>query len=626
MPEYTVKVGDREYDVDAPNESTAWKWANKTHEGFLGRVEKNKEQWAKEVDPTAGMGALEKGAANLGAGFADVQQAAQQMTGIGGTPSNEDVLAKRARDKPLAESTVTGLSPKIQTSFGEADLLPSAGSTLQVAGQVAPSLAIPASRVAGLPRALNAMVGGPVRAGMTGGAAAGATMPTAEGESRTLNTVAGGAGGAAIPSVLGATRGIAARASPQRRAGRVLTRALGDQGIADAERAVAAPVRQAGRSGQIPESAAARSGSTELGVLESELGRDAATRDLWAQFIREQNAQRYGSVRNATREADMLQGRDAARTTTTQPMREQALQRAGQDPWMASSVGQHVRDLVAGPTGTNPSVQRVADYVQRQLGPESRAPITPERLYEVRKVLADNLSGPHRIGDEMSSAVKGAERETLGMMHAIDAALDQASGGRWTPYLRTHERASRPVGASRAAQDVRRAFEGEAVPELGGAPEVTQTRLGKAMERERANRFDPDQPTLSPSATEELGAVRENIVRANEVQKARKMAGSAGGGSQTSTDIDAALKMLAGRSGIPGIGGIIDAVTQRASDATKIELTRLLQNPQAAIAAMRQAQQRGLPLSDAQQLLLQSTGRTVGIALPSAMQARQGGQ
>ena len=76
-------------------------------------------------------------------------------------------------------------------------------------------------------------------------------------------------------------------------------------------------------------------------------------------------------------------------------------------------AAQAAERVAVGPSSANPAVQRVADYVRSQLGADAKIPITPERLYEVRKVLADKLDGPHIIGDKLSAATKGAQRETM---------------------------------------------------------------------------------------------------------------------------------------------------------------------------------------------------------------------
>jgi hypothetical protein len=249
----------------------------------------------------------------------------------------------------------------------------------------------------------------------------------------------------------------------------------------------------------------------------------------------------------------------------------------------------------------------VADYVRGQIGADAKTAITPERLYEVRKVLADKLNGPHVIGDELSAATKGAQRETMALINGIDQALDRASGGKWQQYLNRYQDKSRPVNASRAARDARAVFAEPGIPDVGGAPEVTLNRLRTAQQAGQSG-FDPRVTDFSPKAQRTLQAIEDQYVRAQEPAKVRKLVGSQGGGSQTSTDIEAALRSLT-----TGHGGAISKVVEfftRGSDvAMRTELSRLLQNPREAAAAIRAAAQAGRALSPAQQSLLEAASR-----------------
>jgi hypothetical protein len=296
-------------------------------------------------------------------------------------------------------------------------------------------------------------------------------------------------------------------------------------------------------------------------------------------------------------------------------MRERALADAYQTIDY-SPVERAMRSIQGGPMSANPAAMRLASYIEETLGPG----ITPAKLYEARKVINDRLSGPHVIGDEMSAAVKGAEREALMMRDAIDEAINGASGGQWGRYLETYGRASRPVEAARGAQAAREVFSAEGVPELGGVPEVTQTRLTRALAAARGRGNFPRQ--LSAPGEETMSALSDQIGRANEVQKARKLAGTAGGGSQTSTDLalDTALHSLSGT--IPGVRPVVEFLSQRGDRALKAEVVRLLQDPQAAAQAIRAAAASGRELSQAETLVLRALGGA-GAGAPAALQAQQ---
>lgn len=584
------------------------------------RIAADIEKSQRESDPTKGIGTGEKILANIGAGYDTAWQGLKQLLpGVKGM-NDEQLRDKRALDKRLAENTQTGIG---------ADWMPTAGSALQFAGEVAPSLVIPAGAATGtaarvLPRALQATVSTPIRAGATGGAVSGALMPTTSEESRTLNTAIGAGAGALLPAALAAGRGVHRMASAERRAGEQLHRAGGDLNELEAaykarqaERGAMAPSVRA-----VPETLSEATGSVPFARMESQLGRFEGTQDDLAAFMREQNQARYNAAMGATREADQLAGRDAIRTATTDPMREQALQRAAQDDWFHVPVAQAATNMLAGPTGANPAVRRVANYVLSNMDQRADTAITPERLYEVRKVLTNNLEGPALIGDEMNAAVRGAQRQTRALIDAIDTALDASSGGQWRPYLQTFQRTSRDVDQARAAQEVRRVLTREGQPLIGEVPELSRTRLTRAIEASRGGQRDfPLQ--MSPSAQGTLDDLTRQIQRAEEPTRTRKLTGTRGGGSQTSTDIDSVLRQLATRSGVPLLSQAMEAAGSAISDATKRELAGLLMDPPRAMAAIREAQRLNRPLTEAQQLLLGKTATVTGGALPRAMQSQQ---
>jgi len=567
-------------------------------------------------------GAFERGLANLGAGYDAAWQGLKQIVpGMKG-PSDAELTAKRTRDAALADATDTHVG---------ADWLPTFGKTLQFAGEAAPSLAVPGVGTAGnlavkgaravLPRASEAALAlaRGVGTGAAGGAAAGALQPVTEEESRPLNMILGAAGGAVLPAAgaawSAAKQGVGrlTRAGGIERAPSVLRESLG----ADAD-TVASTALQRERARQfqpasvraIPESLAEATGSTNAARLESAARRGPAA-DTWDDFVREQNASRFDAFADATREAPSIDRRVASRDRATGPLRERALGEAGQDPWFAAPASAAAERVAASPASVNPAVQHVTNYVRSQLGAEAKTAITPARLYEVRKVLADKLNGPHVIGDDLSAATKGAQRETMALIAGIDDALNEASSGKWSQYLERYQEKSRPVNASRAARDARAVFEQPGIPEVGGAPEMTLNRLRAARKAGDSN-FDPRATDFSPRAERTLQALEDQYVRAQEPVKVRKLVGTQGGGPQTSTDL--ALGLLTKRGNIPVISAAVERLTRGSDVAMQTEVSRLLQNPREAANAIRVAQQRGQPMTPAQQLLLEALARSTGAA------------
>jgi hypothetical protein len=635
MPEYTITIEGKEYDVDAPNDRVAYKWAKSTHDkaakAFKAKVAADEAEWRAKLDPTAGMSALDKARANLGAGFASFGQGAQQLlskVGIMAPVSDEEIREKRARDEALAKSTETGLGGKY---------VPSIGTALQFAGEVAPTLAIPAGAFAQGARALPlvgrlaAGAGAPIIDAAIAGGLSGALRPTTEDESKLLNTAIGAASGAVLPAATAAYRGIRGgltAAGGMERAPHLLKRALGDK---TAETVAATEARLAERAGQssagraIPESLAEASGNIRAAQLESALGKDPATNEAWAIFKRAQNVARHEAVQKATREAEQEAGRKAVRAAVTDPMREAALAAARREPWFHEPVVEAAQAILKGEGGASSATRRMVNEVMQNIDERATSAITPERLYRVRKELVDRLHAPQAF-DDLSAAVKASQVETRQMIKAIDDALNQASGGRYGGYMQEFARQSRDVDAAKAAQKVREVFGREGIPEIGGAPEVTTGRLGRAIEASRGSPSRDYPLALSPSAREGLAEVAGNLKRANEVQASRKMAGIGGaGGSQTSTDLalDSLLSHLGAVQEKGPIGAVVKAFKRKADDAAKEELTRLLQNPEAALQALRALQQAGRPLSPAQELALQLLPRAIGTSSANVLTTEQ---
>jgi len=598
---------------------------------FKAKVEAQQEQDRATYDPIKDMGPVGKTLANLGAGFANFGQGAQQLAskvGLAEPVPDEDVREKRAIDQRLADATQLGIGP---------DWAPSAGKALQFAGEVAPTLAIPGGALARagsigskvLPRALMATAGRRAAlGGAIGGGASGALMPTTEDESRLINTGVGAVTGAVLPLAVSAARGARANWGPGRRAAQQLSTELGPEAEAIPQQVAAREAQRAGTTQAaqaIPESLAETTGSATAGGLEAASAKEMNPE--WTAFKRAQNVARHEAVQQATQEAPLTAQRMTARDLAADPMREAAMGAARQGASYEAPVLKAAQDMLTSSEAVNPSVRRVADYVLSAMDERAPTKLTPEGLYTVRKVLKDRLQGPHVMGDELSAAVKGADVQTLKLIAAIDQSLDQASGGRWGRYLSTYGRASRPVDASQAAQALRDVFQKEGVAELGGVPEVTATRLGQALRAsEGGSRHFPLE--LSPPARQGVEDVLEHVTRANEVQKARKLAGTAGGGSQTSMDLsDLAHRALSPLGGIyvRAVRAALDFVSKGGHAETQRELVGMLQNPQAAVRAIQEAQRLNAPLTAGQRVVLQALSTGAGGALPRTMQARTQG-
>ena len=190
---------------------------------------------------------------------------------------------------------------------------------------------------------------------------------------------------------------------------------------------------------------------------------------------------------------------------------------------------QHAQALLQSATGVNPAVESIANYVTKKVGSDT---FTPDHLYELRKVLVNKLSGPSVIGDELSAAAKGAQRETMGLIKAIDDSLEQASKGQWSPYMAEYARRSEPVTSGRAMRDVYEELSKK--PYKGSTPEVTYHGLRGIVEREGTSKKFGEK--FAPETSEALESLVQHLRQSEAPARTRKIAATMGGGSITNTD------------------------------------------------------------------------------------------
>jgi hypothetical protein len=305
-------------------------------------------------------------------------------------------------------------------------------------------------------------------------------------------------------------------------------------------------------------------------------------------------------------------------------MRDSALRDAGDSmtsAWLAGNdyagpVAKTVEGLARGGAGSSPAVQRIVGYVNGELDNG----VTPERLYTVRKVLADKLGGRPQLGDDLSAATKQARAETMTMIKSIDEALDDASGGKWKPYLAEYGSKSSPVNDARALALIRKTFEKENAPQLAGVPYVTGHRLAGAIEKHGKNDFGE---TLSAGSRAGLQEVQDNIGKTEGLQKLMKLTGTSGGGSNTAMDLSsAAADAVTNALPISHVLPIINALTKRADGMTQAAMGDALRNPERFIAAVSKKLESGKPLTRTEESVL-TLLRTAGSGAPLELTERQ---
>ena len=607
------------------------------------KVAATRAQMSQELDPTAGMSATDKTLANVGAGLHSFGQGVKQLVGQG--PSDEDVLETRRLDQQLSDKTDLGIGP---------EWAPTAGKLLQIGGEALPTMAIPMGPAAGvlakvgskvLPKALataGRFLAKPVASGGVVGGISGLTTPTTSEESKLVNAGVGVASGMAFPLALGALGGgyraiapylsrRAAQSEGARRAGEELAHAFPGQEAADLAQSYEA--RQAARAATtpgaqaIPESLSEATQSVPAAVLESRAARAPQNVGDWAAHERAQNAARWDALQSATREAEDLASRKVARKEGTEPLRAAAMDEAGDvaRSKLMAPLKQTLSDIENSAEMVNPSVQTVVSLVKSAMNSRAPGGGQPESLHVVRKLLTKKLNGPAQLGDQLSSAVKGADAQTQALIKAIDASLENASGGQWQPYLDAFTEASQGVDASRSAKILRQSLAKEGVSRVGDVAQVTPTRLSTAMTAAKGSgKFDL---ALSPQAQKGVGDVMEQMLYSNEPQMVRKLAGTSGGGSHTETALADALAQHA-TSPLSGLGTRVVRVFQHALGSpaekeAKRQLSQMLLDPERAFAAIRAAQAGGRELTPAQRALYTIMTRGTGAAGPITLQQPQ---
>lgn len=581
-----------------------------------GKFYNSIEYDTQRADPTAGMSSTQKVLANIGAGMSDLATGVRQLfTDATGTDEDKrtmraDVDSKRALDKRLAAATPGG---------------PLVGQGLQVAGQVAPTLALPVgaavNTVTRLPRALGLIKGAaaPAKLGtatlaadaaLTGGAL-GAIEPVGEGETRGANVLQGAALSGATPLVLAAgSRGarMVTRSGGEVRAGERVVRELPDGGDQQAVlRQTMDRLRQT-RQGAIPLSTAASLADPQLARLEA--GSRTRSGANWYDFDQAQARAVADEVTAATRGAENIDAQRALRSANRSTLFNQAMSTINEPAYARDLAGfrANLDAAMRTPEATNPAVRNmlsaVVDEIDR-LGLDFR----PEHLATIRANLAS------KAPMMPTNAYQAAPREspaTMSVLQEVDNILNNATGGRWQSVLGGYKRDSDVVRASQAAGKVRESFVDQATGRVrgvsadvaGDVPKITEAGLGRALD---ATRGPGKAPVLDPTAQARLEAVLGALPAQNIVQGVKRSA-TAGGGSNTASDTIAAgvAERAAGMLG--PAQPVASTLTTRLMDYSKgLEeqaLAEALQNPQRMLQILQRQLDAGQPLTPAQQQLL----------------------
>lgn len=574
--------------------------------------------------------------ANLGAGFSKLGRGVRDI--FPGGRSDAEKQDSRIRDEALADSTTGGGLLQTAAEVGPTLAIPAGGFVKAAGAGLRGAQAAGRAMVGAAPQAASAAAGAArmgTAAAATDAALAGGVMGAAQertsDESRLGNAALGAALGGVLPFVVAGGKGLYQMLSMGGAEQKAAERLINEVGGIDAAQALVDKIKNAPRAHpaveNIPLTTAETTGNAALGVAERRSA--AANPAPWTDFRATQRSAKADALFDITRGADDLDARVAARDTATAPLRGKALSAAAQDPWFHEPVVQASQRIAQSGGGANPAVQSVLGYVDRELSNG----ITPERLYEVRKVLVDKLGGPKDITDALGASVKTARAQTMEIVNAIDTALEQASKGKWKDvngtatanqarrkYMNEYSRLSRPVDDATASSKLRDYYLGEGGPRTIDAagneiPSVTGTNLGRQMEKLGSNGFGE---TWQMGTRDGLDALLATVRKSELLQAAIKNAGTSGGGSNTAMDVASLVRnaqMLPNQGIISQIAG---AAGNRSTKLQMAALTDALQNPQLFVRGVEKKIAAGAPLTKTEEHVM-NVLRAASAATPAAL-------
>ena len=552
---------------------------------------------AADADPRAGMGAGMKFLVGAGATADRAKRGIMGLVGMGDPGKDDAALYEKYHPGGWA----------------------TAGEVTADVGMTA----LPGVKIAQGARGLGTL--GRIGANVGGNAAVSAAL--APDDERLGSGVAGGVGagaGMALAKVLPLATRAGRDALRERSAGRFLVGDIGGPQATRAEaRAAAGGVADsmenylANRSGLLTEDMPLTAAQTlrqaegdtpvrnSLALAMRQLGTQGNDPASFGQLLREQNKGLHDVLGVAGREADDLGANIAARDAVTGPLRTSALQAADASGTpLNAALAQFSNTLSSGSIPHSP--ERAFAKVIADVAAEPN--FNADKLYQLRKLIDKNLSGPLSLTNDTPALIQAARRDAVLAKQAIDAELERASAGGWQPYLDEYKRMSVPVTSARAQGEIADNI-GSVVSQTGELPGLTAHRLNQALKKHGTSKaFGTDR--LDPAARARYEELKQFMQRNEEVVNTMKGGGAGGSGSQTSMQNTLAMQTAPSMLGLimSGVGmGHAGAAIGLARGATHViggdlrgELARMLLTPEATIKGIRAALAAGRELSPAQ--------------------------
>lgn len=559
---------------------------------------------------------------NLGAGFDSAWQGVKQLVGQG--PTDEELKDKRRRDEELADTT-TG------------------GSLFQLAGEVAPAVALGGgiAGVAGrvLPAAVRAHKAAPLVRGALEGAGAAAMMPVTTDESRLNNALLGAAGGAGVPLAM---KGVSWGAGKVGKAGeRALAGLPGDTQLAQwaANRGgdrrignllrknevraadVATPTYVPHPDLPTTPSAAVTYNDPKLASLE--LGSRQQLRDAWMPFDEANQAARWRHL-----DENLQTGDDVSRLLGEANKIGASVPYASTGPRLFKrnfdDFAAKLEQAKASPQYQgNPTVKSAVDYVTKTIS--SADEVTPQLVHQMKQTLSRGLTGAPGAGE---AGVRAATSEpfVISLSNALDDVLAQSSkGNKWNKWKGDYGEVMTKAESAKADANIRNKFVDEVTgtvkkgvisPMNPGEPVVTGAALKQAVAAAGSAKRGPrkGQELLRKESKAALRNVMQDLDAANILGRVRA-ASTPGGGSDTAANLGSSA-MLGMLDPTLGIGRYLLAEGgDKMNRAAAERLAKILQDPEKLKAFLREQELRRAAPVFQSNLLTRGAGSA--LALPA---------
>lgn len=568
---------------------------------------------AETPSPTEGMSTGQRYAANLGAGTARLGRG---IADFFGQVSDEDVAAARKRDTELASSVPYG-------------------GAVQAAGEVAPTMLIPFGAVSkgltAIPKVGNALRGLGVGSrvlptmlaeGATTGAVLGATQATGEGESRLANIALGAAGGAALPGAMMGAGKIATKVMPnalggqkmaQRAVGRNLAGELGND-AGTVARSLSQHNRAVSRGIDIPPASTAMV-TQNANLAAREVSDRASPRafQVWAAFDEHLDNARWDILDRRLSTSQTLASARKATQDFADAEVPRLFQRVKWPEFRTASAdfSKGLRSLINEPTRiADPHARRVLTHI---LSTEAKlknagSGWTPAAMWKERQTLASWLAGTPPSGKVEVRAPK-LDVHIKQAMDAIDATLDRATGGAWTPFLIDFGDRLGKEAQAKAGINIRNAFFDDALGVVRGAstaagnPKLTRAQTQRVYSNFGSTKFGP---SLSTDSDEAMRTVVDSLNAGDVIQRAKStMTGR--GGSQTAPLLARAAGSVGGSHGL--LADVAASVAQYVNQRERDIMTRALSDPAFAESLISGGVKQLSPLAQRDLMLIASATR-----------------